>query len=85
MTETKEVAKQNLFDLNDSIKFDGIWIEPLTILRDMYNERNEDQIKKVRFHDIGGFTLFCTNYEKKEVSAPYWMYKQILDWGFEIS
>ncbi len=49
-------------------------------IKHRYNEENETPISDVKFHNIGGFTLFATETDDSyEVSMPLWAYELMFE------
>lgn len=58
---------------------------PLELIRDKYNEENEEPITSVEFHNIGGITLYgLMTIDSFEVSMPYWAYEMLFSWHFDV-
>lgn len=58
---------------------------PLELIRDKYNEENQEQVTQVEAHNIGGLTIYglMTN-DSFEVSMPYWAYEMLFSWHFDV-
>lgn len=58
---------------------------PLNIIKERYNELNEERIQSVEFHNIGGVTLYgMLTDDSYEVSMPLWAYDMLFSWHFDV-